>query len=72
MQALGARFDAHDTALDAINTRLDAHTVELKVIGARLDHVVTKGEFYRAIGAAVLAIVGLTTGLVVAGRRVVA
>ena len=34
--------------------------------------MVTKGEFYRAIGAAVLAIVGLTTGLVFAVLRVVA
>ena len=42
------------------------------MIGARLDHLVTKGEFYRAIGAAVLAIVGLTTGLVVAVLRVAA
>ena len=37
----------------------------------RLDHMVTKGEFYRAVGAAVLAIVGLTTGLVFAVLRVV-
>lgn len=55
--------------LQAIDARLDT---ELKVISTRLDHMVTKGEFYRAIGAAVLAIVGLTTGLVFAVLRVVA
>ena len=66
LQAIDARLD---TELKVISTRLDT---ELKVISTRLDHMVTKGEFYRAIGAAVLAIVGLTTGLVFAVLRVVA
>lgn len=54
--------------VQAIDARLDT---ELRVISTRLDHMVTKGEFYRAIVAAVLAIVGLTTGLVFAVLRVV-
>ena len=73
LQAIDARLDTKlarlDTELKVISTRLDT---ELKVISTRLDHMVTKGEFYRAIGAAVLAIVGLTTGLVFAVLRVVA
>ena len=66
LQAIDAKLD---TELKVISTRLDT---ELRVISTRLDHMVTKGEFYRAIGAAVLAIVGLTTGLVFAVLRVVA
>ena len=73
LQAIDARLDTKlaklDTELKVISTRLDT---ELKVISTRLDHMVAKGEFYRAIGAAVLAIVGLTTGLVFAVLRVVA
>ena len=67
--ATSADLQAIDARLDTKLARLDT---ELKVISTRLDHMVTKGEFYRAIGAAVLAIVGLTTGLVFAVLRVVA
>ena len=67
--ATSADLQAIDARLDTKLARLDT---ELKVIHTRLDHMVTKGEFYRAIGAAVLAIVGLTTGLVFAVLRVVA
>ena len=68
LKAINARLD---TELKAINARLDTHDIELKVISTRLDHMVTKGEFYRAVGAAVLSVVGLTTGLVFAVLRVV-
>ena len=67
--ATSADLQAIDARLDTKLAKLDT---ELKVVSTRLDHMVTKGEFYRAIGAAVLAIVGLTTGLVFAILRVVA
>lgn len=69
LRAIDARLD---TELARVDTKLARVDTELKVISTRLDHMVTKGEFYRAIGAAVLAIVGLTTGLVFAVLRVVA
>ena len=76
LQAIDARLDTElarvDTKLARVDTKLARVDTELRVISTRLDHMVTKGEFYRAIGAAVLAIVGLTTGLVFAVLRVVA